>query len=173
MKQINTKNLVLGAMFLALAMVLPFLTMQIPSVGNMLLPMHIPVLLCGFFCGPVIAGVVGIVAPLLRFLLFGMPPIMPTGISMCFELATYGIICGVLYKVFPKKNIYIYASLIIAMIAGRIVWGIVRVILLGVNGTEFGWGIFMTEGFVKAIPGIILQIVLIPVLVMTLKKHKE
>lgn len=158
-------------MFLALALVLPFLTGQIPSIGNALCPMHIPVLLCGFFCGPVYGAAVGLVAPYLRFALFQMPPIMPKGISMSFELAAYGLFAGLLYRLLPKKKPYIYVSLVGAMLAGRLVWGTVRTVLYGLGKSEFGWTLFITEGFLNAIPGIIVQLVLIPVLVMTLRKQ--
>lgn len=165
--------MILAAMFLALALVLPFLTGQLQQLGNALCPMHVPVILCGFFCGPWYALLVGFISPLLRFLLFGMPPLMPVGIPMCFELATYGLLSGILYKAFPKKKIYIYVSLIVAMIAGRIVWGIVKVIMYGLGQSEFGWAAFMSGAFLNAIPGIIIQIVLIPILVMILKKNKK
>lgn len=164
-------RMVLAAMFLALALVLPFLTGQIPQIGGALCPMHIPVLLCGFFCGPVYGLIVGFVAPLFRFFLFGMPPIMPSGIGMSFELAAYGFTAGMLYKYLPKKKINIYVSLIGAMIVGRAIWGIVRVILFGLTGSEFGWAAFMAGAFTNAIPGIIVQIILIPILVMALKKY--
>lgn len=157
-------------MFLALALVLPFLTGQIPQIGNMLCPMHIPVLLCGFFCGPWYAGIVGLVAPLLRFALFGMPPIFPTGVAMCFELAVYGFVSGLLYRHLPKKPVNVYISLGVAMLAGRVMWGAVRVILYGVGKSEFGWAAFISGAFTTAIPGIILQIVVIPVLVLTVSK---
>lgn len=163
--------MVMGAMFLALALVLPFLTGQIPQIGGALCPMHIPVLLCGFFCGPVYGAVIGFCAPLLRFLIFGMPPIMPTGIAMCFELMTYGLVSGILYKLFPKKNICVYAALIGAMLSGRIVWGASRVVLFGLGEYEFGWAAFMSGAFLNAIPGIIVQIVLIPLLVIALKRY--
>ena len=101
------KNLTASAICLTLYILLPFLTSQIPQIGNALSPMHIPVLLCGFICGPYYAAVVGATAPLLRFLIFGMPPIMPIGVAMCFELTVYGIIAGILYKMFPKKTTYI------------------------------------------------------------------
>lgn len=166
-------KMVLGAMFLALALVLPFLTGQIPQIGGALCPMHIPVILCGFFCGPVYGAVIGFVAPLLRFLLFGMPPVMPTGIAMSFELMTYGLVSGLLYKLLPKKKLYVYVALIAAMLAGRIVWGISRVILFGLGKSEFGWTAFMSGAFINAIPGIIVQIVLIPVLVIVLRKYTE
>ena len=81
----STRQIVLAAMFLALCMVLPFITGQIPAIGQALSPMHIPVLIAGFVCGPLWATVIGFIAPLLRFALFGMPPIMPTGIAMAFE----------------------------------------------------------------------------------------
>ena len=160
----------LAAMFLALALVLPFLTGQIPQIGNALCPMHIPVLLCGFFCGPWYALAVGFISPLLRFLLFSMPPIMPKGISMSFELAAYGLFAGLLYKLLPKKNPYIYVSLIGAMLLGRVVWGIVRTVLYGLGKSEFGMALLVSEAFTNAIPGIILQIVLIPILVMALNR---
>lgn len=166
-------KMVLAAMFLALSMVLPFLTGQIPQIGSALCPMHIPVLLCGFFCGPWYALAVGLFAPLLRFVLFGMPPIMPTGIAMCFELATYGLVAALLYKKLPKKKVSIYIALIAAMLCGRVLWGIARVVLLGFGQSEFGWAAFMSGAFLNAIPGIIVQIVLIPIIVMALQKYTE
>lgn len=164
-------NLVLAAMFLALALVLPFLTMQIKSIGKSLCPMHIPVMLCGYFCGPLYGAVVGIIAPLLRFALFGMPVVMPTGIAMSFELATYGFVTGFLYKKLPHKKINIYISLIAAMLLGRVVWGLVSAVIIGIFGNGFGWKAFMTGAFLEALPGIAVQLILIPVLVMVLRKH--
>ncbi len=172
-KQKNLRRLILAAMFLTLALALPFLTGQIPQVGSALCPMHIPVLLCGFFCGPWYALAVGLVAPLLRFALFGMPPLMPTGIAMCFELATYGFVSGLLYKLLPGKKVFTYVTLIAAMLAGRIIWGIARVILAGLAQSEFAWTAFLSGAFVNAVPGIILHILLIPVLVITLKRYTE
>jgi len=163
-------KLIFSAMFLALALVLPFLTGQIPMFGKMLCPMHIPVLLCGFFCGPWFGGAIGLIAPLLRSSLFGMPQLFPEGIAMCFELCAYGFIAGLLYTYLPKKPVYVYVSLISAMLTGRIVWGVVRVIFYGVGHIPFGWTAFVTGAFVKAVPGIIVQIVLIPILVITLRK---
>lgn len=172
-KQKNLRRLILAAMFLALALALPFLTGQIPQVGSALCPMHIPVLLCGFFCGPWYALTVGLVAPLLRFALFGMPPLMPTGIAMCFELATYGVVSGLLYKLLPGKKVFTYVTLIAAVLAGRIIWGIARVILAGLAQSEFAWTAFLSGAFVNAVPGIILHILLIPVLVIALKRYTE
>lgn len=172
-KHKNLRQLILAAMFLTLALALPFLTGQIPQVGSALCPMHIPVLLCGFFCGPWYALAVGLVAPLLRFALFGMPPLMPTGIAMCFELATYGFVSGLLYKLLPGKKVFTYVTLIAAMLAGRIIWGIARVILAGLAQSEFAWTAFLSGAFVNAVPGIILHILLIPVLVITLKRYTE
>ena len=172
-KHKNLRQLILAAMFLTLALALPFLTGQIPQVGSALCPMHIPVLLCGFFCGPWYALAVGLVAPLLRFALFGMPPLMPTGIAMCFELATYGFVSGLLYKLLPGKKVFTYVTLIAAMLAGRIIWGIARVILAGLAQSEFAWTAFLSGAFVNAVPGIILHILLSPVLVIALKRYTE
>lgn len=167
-KKLN--RLLLAAMFLAIAQVLPFLTGQVPQIGNMLCPMHLPILLCGFFCGPWYGLAVGFLAPLLRFALFGAPPLMPIGIAMSFELAAYGLISALLYQWLPKKKPYIYVALIGAMLTGRIVWGAARAVLYGLGKSEFGWAAFLAGGFTNAIPGIILQIILIPILIMALKK---
>ncbi len=171
-KQNNLNKLVLSAMFLALAYVLPFLTGQVPEIGNMLCPMHIPVILCGYICGGPWGLAVGFIAPLLRSLTLGMPPLFPKAVSMAFELAVYGLLSGVLYRAFPKKKIYIYFSLVISMIIGRAVWGIVHFACLGFDISKFGLAIFWTEAVMNAIPGIILQLVLIPVAVMLLEKTK-
>jgi len=169
-QSIRIQKLAIAALCLALCMVLPFLTGQIPEIGSMLCPMHIPVLLCGFLCGPAWAAVVGATAPLLRFVLFGMPPLFPTGVAMCVELATYGAVSGILYQLLPKKPVNIYVSLIVAMLAGRIVWGIVQVVLMGLKGSSFTWATFIASAFTQAIPGIILHIVLIPLIVLALQK---
>lgn len=170
MKKLNTKNLVTAAVCLALCLVLPFLTGQIPQIGSALSPMHIPVLLAGFLCGPWWAAAVGAVAPPLRFALFQKPPLFPTGLAMCFELAAYGLISGLLYRRLPKRPASIYTALIAAMLAGRVVWGAVRVVLSGVSGEPFTWEMFMAGAFFKAVPGIVVHIVLIPLLVMALKR---
>jgi len=163
-------KLVLSAICLTLCMVLPFLTGQIPEIGSMLSPMHIPVLLCGFIAGPFRASVVGLIAPVLRFALFGMPPIFPTGVAMSFELAVYGAVSGLLYAKLPKRTENIYISLIAAMLLGRIAWGMASMLLSGVTGSAFTWAAFMAGAFTSAIPGIILHIVLIPVIVMALQR---
>ena len=168
--RIHIQKLVLAALCLALCMVLPFLTGQIPEIGSMLSPMHIPVLLCGFICGPVWAALIGAVAPLLRFALFGMPPLFPVGAAMCFELAVYGLVSGLLYGLLPKRKASIYISLLAAMLVGRIVWGAVRMIISGVGGSAFTWAAFLSGAFTSAIPGIILHIVLIPLLVIALER---
>ena len=166
----NVRKLTYSALFLAIALVLPFLTGQIPQIGSMLSPMHIPVLLCGFICGWPWGLAVGFIAPLLRSVLFGMPPMVPGAVSMAFELATYGCVAGLLYRLLPRKTASIYITLVIAMIAGRIVWGIARLVLAGLTGSKFTWALFMAGAFTNAIPGIILHIVLIPILVIALER---
>lgn len=150
---------------------MPFLTGQIPNIGRMLLPMHIPVLLCGFVCGGPYGLIVGFITPLLRSVMFGAPPML-SAVSMAFELATYGFATGFLCKIFAKKNIFVYVTLIISMICGRIVWGIVSYALygFGLSGSPFTWKAFIAGAFVNAVPGIILQIVVIPVIVIALKR---
>ena len=165
----TTKNLTLSAMFLAIGMVLPFLTGQIPQIGNMMLPMHIPVLLCGLICGWQYGAVLGFVLPLLRYLVFGMPVLFPTGIAMAFELMTYGLVIGLVYSRSRWKCIIaLYRALIAAMLAGRLVWAAAQVILLGVSGSVFTVQMFLAGAFLNAVPGIIIQLVLIPVVMAAL-----
>lgn len=172
MKSKNTLKLTYAAVCLALAMVLPFLTGQIPQIGQALSPMHIPVLLCGFLCGWPWGLAVGFISPLLRSVLFGMPPIFPTATAMAFELAAYGVISGVLYKRLPKTTGNVYVTLIAAMVGGRIVWGVVRLILAGLQGTGFTFAAFIAGVVTGSIPGIILHIVLIPLIVLALRRAK-
>lgn len=166
------KNVTLAGMFLAIGLVLPFLTGQIKQIGNMLLPMHIPVLLCGLICGWQYGGLVGLIVPLLRNMLFGMPP-MPGAISMAFELATYGLMIGLLYGRSRWKCIFsLYRSMIAAMLAGRAVWGVVQAAILGLNGSGFTVQMFLAGAFLNAIPGIILQLILIPAIMVALDRAK-
>jgi riboflavin transporter FmnP len=125
----TTKKITFSGLFLALALLLPFLTGQIPQIGSALSPMHIPVLLCGFVIGAPYGLIVGFIAPLLRFMLFQMPPIFPVGTAMAFELAAYGLTAGILYKMLPKKTPYIYVSLILSMLIGRVVWGVTMFVI--------------------------------------------
>ena len=165
------KKLVYSAMCLALCLVLPFLTGQIPQVGSMLLPMHIPVLLCGFLCGGGWGAAVGVTAPLLRHMLFSMPP-APACYSMALELAVYGLVVGLLYKRLGKGMKSIYVSLICAMVAGRLVWGVAQMAIMGLGGGSFPLSAFLAGAVTGALPGILLQLVLIPLLVRALDKAK-
>jgi len=165
------RALTYSAACLALALVLPFLTGQIPQIGSALCPMHLPVLLCGFLCGPVWAAAVGAVAPLLRHALFSMPPLL-TAIAMAFELCTYGLVSGILYRRLAKKPANIYLSLIVSMLAGRLVWGVAQVVILGLQKQSFTLAAFWAGAVANAVPGIIVQLILIPVIVMALRKAK-
>jgi riboflavin transporter FmnP len=164
----NTHDLTIAGICLALAQLLPLLTGQIPQIGAMLAPMHIAVLLCGFLCTTSYAAIVGFTAPLLRFAIFGMPPLFPIGIAMSFELMTYALVASVMYK---RYNIYI--SLITAMLTGRVVWGIVMSVIAGVSSVQFGLNTFIVGAFATAAPGIVLQLLIIPLLVRAVKQRGD
>ena len=166
---LRARRLTYAALYLAIAMVLPFITGQIPDIGKALSPMHIPVLLCGFMCGWPWGLVVGFIAPLMRSVLFGMPALFPDAVSMAFELAVYGGLAGFLRRRLPRRGGWIYAVLVISMIAGRIVWGIVRAALVGLEGSTFA--AFVTANtVVQSVPAIVLQLVLIPALVIAMER---
>lgn len=167
----TTKKLTLSAMFMVIGFVLPIFTGQIPQIGNMMLPMHLPVFLCGLICGWKYGAVTGAVLPLLRSLMFGMPPLFPTAIAMAAELAAYGMVAGYLYGRSRWQCVFaLYSSLITAMITGRIVWGIAQVILLGISGSVFTWQMFLAGAFFTAVPGIVIQLILIPTIMVALNR---
>ena len=170
MNSLQVRRLTYAALFLAIALVLPFLTGQIPEIGSALSPMHIPVLLCGFICGWPWGLAVGFIAPLLRSVIFGIPVMFPGAVAMAFELAVYGFLTGLLRRILPRTTPMIYVILVVSMIAGRVVWGIARLILAGLSGTSFTWALFLGGAVTNAVPGIILHIVLMPGLVMAMER---
>lgn len=167
----RTRRIVLAAMFIALGMLLPFLTGQIPGIGSRLLPMHLPVLICGFVCGWKYGLAVGFILPIFRSFTFGMPPFPTTAVPMAFELAAYGMMTGLLYSLLPKKTGSIYIALLSSMLVGRAVWGAVRFIML-LAGTKFSWALFISGAFINAVPGMILQVILVPLVVIALQKAR-
>ncbi len=169
----ETKNLVLSALLIAVGVILPFITMQIPEIGNMLLPMHIPVILCGFLCGGPYGFVVGLILPLLRSILFGMPIMMPAAAAMAPEMAVYGLVTGILYQKLKYRKFGIYITLVTAMIAGRIVWGVASIMVFSHLGNTFTWKLYAMNGYINAIPGIVLQLILIPILVKRLRMARR
>ena len=167
----NVRNLTMSALLLALGLVLPIFTGQIPQIGSMLLPMHIPVFLCGLICGGPWGALVGLILPLLRSVLFGMPPLFPTAIAMCFELMTYGFVAGFLYNRSRWQCVIaLYRSMIASMVAGRLVWGVAQIVLLGLSGSAFTLQAFMAGALLNAIPGIVLQLLLIPAIMVALNR---
>lgn len=168
----NTKKLVLSAMFIALGLLLPFLTGQVPEIGNKLLPMHIPVLISGFVLGGPYGLIIGLIVPLLRSVTFGMPPLYPVALAMSFELAAYGFFAGFFYKLLPKKSVFIFVTLILAMLLGRVVWGAVMLLIMGLGNMPFSRAFFINAAVINAVPGIVLQIVLIPIIILALKRAR-
>lgn len=168
----NIKNMTLSAMFLALALVLPFFTGQIPEIGSMLCPMHIPVILTGFICSGPWGFIVGFTAPILRSLIFASPSMFPKAVAMAFELSSYGLFSSLLSHRLPKKISSIYASLIISMILGRLVWGVAMYVLTSFSGGSFGLAAFISSAVINALPGIAVQLIVIPVIIIMMqKKH--
>lgn len=169
----NLKNMTLAAMFLAIGMVLPMFTGQIPQIGSMLLPMHLPVFLCALVCGWKYGLPMAFVLPLFRSAVFGMPPMYPTALAMAFELAVYAFVAGFLYEKSRWQCLKaLYRCLLTAMVAGRVVWGIVQVVLLGIGGNAFTFQAFIGGALLNAIPGIILQLILVPAIMVALDRTK-
>lgn len=164
------RKLVYTALCLALALVLPFLTGQIPEIGSMLCPMHIPVLLCGFLCGWQWGAIAGAAAPILRSAIFSAPPMYPVAVGMMFELAAYGLVSGLMHRIMPRRYLAIYASLVTAMLLGRIVYGAAQAVMLSMNSTAYTFSAFISGAVIQTIPGILIQLLLIPPIVAALQK---
>lgn len=173
MKRNNLIKMILSALFLSIGFILPLLTGQIKEIGDSLLPMHLPVMLCGLICGGIYGGAIGFMLPFLRSFVFGMPPLYPNALWMSAELMAYGLSIGLIYSLFKKKDIKaVYVSLVSSMLIGRIIWGAVKAILLGVGGKSFTLAMFISGGFIDALLGIVLQLILIPVLMKILPVDK-
>ncbi|MBE5781596.1 MAG: ECF transporter S component [Clostridiales bacterium] len=169
MKLTSVRKLVMTALFIALGLVLPSF-FHMFGTGAAFLPMHIPVLLCGFLCGPLYGLACGMILPLVSSVLTGMPVLFPTGTAMVFELGTYGLMTGLLYKKLACVKGGVYISLVAAMLLGRAVSGIANSIFMGMAGKAYGMTAFLTGAFVTALPGILIQLVLIPPMVLLLRK---
>jgi len=171
MRNNDIYNLVTAATLLALGLTLPFLTVNNQELGNLLLPMHLPVLLCGFICGWKYGLAVGAITPLMRSLIISVPPLFPQATTMVFELAVYGFVTGFVYMIMKKRNLFsVYVSLISAMLLGRIVKGIANAICYGIDDKPYGFSAFIAGSFIEAIPGIILQLLFIPAVLLSLRK---
>jgi len=167
-KKSRAYNYTISVLFIAIGVALPFLTENAAKLSLM----HIPVLLSGYVLGGKYGLIVGFITPLVRSFMYGMPIMFPEAIAMSFELAIYGIVAGSLYRALPKRRISIIIALVLAMLAGRIVWGGVSLLLWRMQGKTFTFAIFMTSAFINGILGIILHILLIPTIVIGLKKVK-
>ncbi|NCA92532.1 ECF transporter S component [bacterium] len=174
MKKIKVGDIVLTALFVAIGVLLPIAFHTINMFGIIFLPMHIPVILCGFICGPLLGGVAAIIIPLLSSAITGMPVIYPVAVVMVFELVTYAVVSGTMLRALKKINLIfaLYLSLFCAMLLGRAVLGAVSFLLYGVLGNGYTFSGFIMSAFVTALPGIIIQLVIIPWLYFFLKKAK-
>lgn len=169
-KHTRIMPMIVAALCLALAYILPNFTGGIPQIGSMLLPMHLPVLLCGFLCGAPWGLAVGFIAPLMRSALVGAPAMFPMAVSMAFELATYGLVAGLLHRRLPKSLPGLYASLLLSMVAGRVVYGCVQVVILMSSGGVYTFAAFIASTLTGSIPGILIQLAIIPGLVRAIEK---
>lgn len=171
-----TRHMIIAAVMIALGIVLPMTFHSFPDGGKVFLPMHIPVMVGAFFLPWTWAIAVGALTPILSFLLTGMPPLapMPMVIIMVFELMTYALIISLLRKkVLKQKKWYspIWA-MIPAMVAGRIIAGLVLFLLLQIYlPMKINPLIFVSGGITTGLPGIIAQIIIIPIIYQVLIRN--
>lgn len=168
------QKLIFAALLFALGLVLPFLTMQIRSIGNMFLPMHLPVLLCGLLIGPIHALIIGFLLPLTRSFIFGMPVFYPNAIAMSFEIAALGFFAGFFYV---KKSKYkcifeLYKSIIASILISRMFYILMMLILMSFLQNKIAVVAIITRAFIACIPGVIIELTLIPIILLALQKTK-
>ncbi len=175
----NNKNIVLSGFFLALAMILPGAIGAVnPVVGQAISPLHIPVLLCGFVCGKKYGFWVGVFTPILKVAIYGVPMLF-IAIPMCFELATYGFISGLMNEKLGNSVKSTYISLITAMLSGRIVYGICTYFvttyaLFGAAEGTYTFGIFLASGaMLGGIVGVISHLIIIPSILYAINNVKS
>ena len=141
----------------------------IPKGGVLFSPMHLPVLLCGLVCGAPFGLICGILGPFVSSILTGMPAFgyMPI---MMIELGLYGLISGLVMQLLRSGKLVIdlYAALIIAMLGGRVITGILRALIFA--GGSYSWSAWATGYFVSCLPGIILQLILLPTIYVALER---
>ncbi len=180
--QKKTYSLVITAMLLAVGLVLPFITGNIQAIAKIISPLHIPVLICGLCCGWKWGLGLGIVLPLLRGLLFGIPVFPTSALPMAFELGAYGLLTGLFYplllKVFKSKNHLpaMLCALIISMVLGRFVGGAAKALFISVgvigSSSPYTFSTFFASYFVSTAVGALIHIVLVPAVVLALEKAK-
>lgn len=167
----KTKRIVIAGLCVALGVILPVTVHSIPNAGNVLLPMHIPVLLCGLICGPWYGLACGIFTPVASSLISGMPSAayLP---PMMAELAAYGLISGLCIRLIKGRNqtIRVYLALIAAMIAGRIAYGMMNALIF--RAGEYSMELWLSGTFITAVPGILAQLIIIPIIILALQKAK-
>lgn len=171
MKQSPTRRLVMAALCVALGVVLPLAFHSVPRGGSIFLPMHIPVLLCGLACGWPYGLACGVLAPLCSSLITGMPPAAYLPSMLC-ELAAYGLIAGLLARFVHtgRRPADLYIQLIGAMLIGRVVYGVMNALVFSAGA--YSMAIFLSAAFVTALPGILIQLVVLPPLVLLLEKAR-
>ena len=165
------KKMIITALLIAIGIVLSLVFHLLQFAGPVFLPMHIPILICGLICGIPFGLAAGVITPLLSHLIVGMPPafILP---AMILELAAYGVVAAVLMRYLPIKNLYAksYISLIGAMLIGRVFFGVLNALIFSVG--EYSMQMWLTAAFIAALPGIIIQLVIIPSIVVALQKAR-
>ena len=169
----NVKKTVTAAMCTAMCVVLPLMLHALPNAGSTLCPMHIPVLLCGFICGWSYGMLCGLAGPMLSSLVTGMPS-MATLPVMSSELMAYGAVTGIMMQLVRTKIIYIdlYISLLSAMIAGRVLAGVMSALIFLGSGVNYSMSLWAASYFITSLPGIIIHLTILPGIIFALEKSR-
>ena len=165
----KTRELTIASMSLALGIILPQAFHMVPNAGIIFLPMHIPILICAFLLSPLYAFLVGTLCPIISHFVFQMPPTMMLG-QMIVELSIYGLSASIFKNIICIKNDYLktYIVLIISMLLGRLAYGLMNYFFF--KASEYSFSIWLSTAFITSLPGILIQLIIIPILVINAKK---
>jgi hypothetical protein len=164
----TTQEIVLGGLLLASGVILPMVFHLFGMTGPIFLPMHIPVLIAGFLLSPQLALIVGIMTPLLSSMFTGMPVMFPIAVIMAVELGVYALAASISIR---KLNMPTIPALLIAMAAGRIAAGITVALLVQLFGIKMNALLYLKAAVITGIPGILIQLAVVPILVIAIKKY--
>ena len=174
MLKTKTQKLTLTGMLMAVGILLPFATSHgLGLAGTVLLPMHIPVFLCGLLCGPLYGAVCGLLLPLLNSVLTGMPALYPMLPIMTAELLVYGAVSGATYHKTPLSRVKfgVYPAMLIAMACGRVAYGLIFQLLLIISGQLKALSVW--AAIATGLPGIVVQLLLVPAIVLAIRRYQR
>lgn len=138
------------------------------ALGQILLPMHIPVLVLGFCMGPWAGLAAGALSPVISYLITGMPSLalLP---CMIAEIAAYGILAGF----FRDMRLNSVCKILSVQILGRLARVLTASVIMFITKKETVFLLTNLKSMIWGLPGIILQLVIVSLIIRKTGRGKE